>query len=311
MRKRIALYNIKVFAVLIAITTLLNACNTKNDNKKPDDYWYGSINVSADESFKPIVDELAKVYESNRPKTKINVTYKPEAECFKDFYVDSVRMIIATRPYTSEEREIMVDSFSVSPNYMAVARDAIAVIVNPSSPDSVFTMPELKAILTGKFSKKLIPVFDGVKATSTVRFIIDSVLRGDTLTKDAVAARSSNGVLDYIAKTPNAIGFVGVSWIGNKEDPEQVSYLKEVKIARLESKYMPGHFVKPYQDDIYTKNYPLVRDLVYILKENYKGLGYGFAGFMSSEIGQLIFRRAYLAPLIIKNFGIREANVKE
>ena len=40
----------------------------------------------------------------------------------------------------------------------------------------------------------------------------------------------------------------------------------------------------------------MVRDLVYILKENYKGLGTAFANFMSGEIGQLIFRRAYLIP---------------
>lgn len=311
MRRSSALLHITWFVAGVVVFIFLNACHANKEKKKPDDYWYGSINVSADESFKPIIDELAKVYESNRPRTKINVTYKPEADCFKDFFVDSVRMIIATRPYTPEEKEVMVDSFSVSPDYRAVARDAIAVIVNPSATDSIFTMAEIKAILTGKFSKKLIPVFDGVKATSTVRFIIDSVLRGDSLTKDAVAARSSTGVLDYIAKTPNAIGFVGVSWIGNPEDPEQVSYLEKVRMARLESNYLQGHFVKPYQDDIYTKNYPLVRDLVYILKENYKGLGYGFAGFMTSEIGQLIFRRAYLVPLIIKNFGIREANVKE
>ena len=61
---------------------------------------------------------------------------------------------------------------------MTVARDAVAVIVNPSAPDSLFTMKDIREILTGKFKKNLIPVFDGVKATSTVRFIIDSVLQG-------------------------------------------------------------------------------------------------------------------------------------
>ena len=32
----------------------------------------------------------------------------------------------------------------------------------------------------------------------------------------------------------NAIGFVGVSWIGNKEDTAQLSFLKKVKIAAIE-----------------------------------------------------------------------------
>jgi len=54
----------------------------------------------------------------------------------------------------------------------------------------------------------------------------------------------------------------------------------------------------------------MVRDLNYILKENYKGLGNAFANFMSGEIGQMIFRRAYLAPAQ-KNFGIRPVRLNE
>jgi phosphate transport system substrate-binding protein len=81
-------------------------------------------------------------------------------------------------------------------------------------------------------------------------------------------------------------------------------------MASIESINMPGMYVKPSQANIYIKRYPMVRDLVYILKEKYKGLGHGFADFMSGEIGQLIFRRAYLMPAQ-KNFGIRPVRLKE
>lgn len=304
---------VSIIYLLLILNVFFISCKSKTEKEKTlkDTPWRGSISISADESFKPVIDEMVKVYELNRPKTKINVFYKPEAECFKDFFVDSIRMIIATRRYNEEEKELMSDSLNVAPSSLVVARDAIAVIVNPSADDSLFTLKDLKEILTGKFKKKLIPVFDGVKATSTVRFIIDSLLKGDSLTSDAMAARSSTGVIDYIAKTPGAIGFIGISWIGNHEDPNQLSYLKEVRMAGIESHYFPGQYVKAYQENIYSKNYPLVRDLVYTLKENYQGLGFGFATFMSGEIGQLIFRRAYLVPQILRNFGIRPANIKE
>ncbi|MEI2757217.1 MAG: substrate-binding domain-containing protein [Chitinophagaceae bacterium] len=304
---------VSIIYLLLILNVFFISCKSKTEKEKTlkDTPWRGSISISADESFKPVIDEMVKVYESNRPKTKINVFYKPEAECFKDFFVDSIRMIIATRRYNEEEKELMSDSLNVAPSSLVVARDAIAVIVNPSADDSLFTLKDLKEILTGKFKKKLIPVFDGVKATSTVRFIINSLLKGDSLTSDAMAARSSTGVIDYIAKTPGAIGFIGISWIGNHEDPNQLSYLKEVRMAGIESHYFPGQYVKAYQENIYSKNYPLVRDLVYTLKENYQGLGFGFATFMSGEIGQLIFRRAYLVPQILRNFGIRPANIKE
>ena len=270
----------------------------------------GTIYISADESFKPIIDEHVKVYESNYPGTKINVDYKPEAECLKDMLIDSIRLVITTRTYHQDEKNLIVDSLRKSPRSMVVARDAIAVIVHPDSPDTLFTMSEIREILTGRYKKKLIPVFDGVKATSTVRFVIDSVLRGDSLTPEAMAARSSEGVIDYVAKTPGVIGFIGVSWIGNPEDSSHLSFLKKVKVVSLESTDIPDAYVKAYQANIYIKRYPMVRDLVYILKENHKGLGNGFANFMSGEIGQMIFRRAYLAPAQ-KNFGIRPIRLNE
>jgi phosphate transport system substrate-binding protein len=297
----------------VCLLSGLTGCKSYKEQEKElkDTPYRGAITISADESFKPVVDELVQVYESNHPKTKINVIYKPEAECFKDFGVDSIRMVIATRRFNEDEKALMVDSLGVSPQSMVVARDAVAVIVNPESPDSLFSMADIRAVLNGRFRKNLIPVFDGVKATSNVRLIMDSVLRGDSLTPAAVAARSSEGVIDYVSQNRDVIGFIGISWIGNPEDREQLSFLKRVRVAGIESTYKDGGFVKAYQQNIYTKSYPMVRDLVYTLKENYQGLGYGFAGFMSGEIGQLIFRRAYLVPQVLKNFGLRPINLKK
>ncbi len=299
---------------IIVLCLLFLAIDCKSYKEKedalPDNRNKGTINVSADESFKPVIDEMVQVYEANHPGTRIIVQYKPEAECLKDMLTDSIRLIIVTRHYNMEEKDLMVDSMKVSPRSMVIARDGIAVIVNPKAPDSLFRMSDIKAILTGKVKKNLIPVFDGLKATSTVRFIIDSILRGDTLTSRAMAARSSEAVLDYVAKNREAIGFIGISWIGNPEDTSQLSFLKKVKVASIECTDIPDAYVKAFQANIYIKRYPMVRDLVYILKENYKGLGTGFANFMSGEIGQLIVRRAYLAPAQ-KSFGIRPVKLNE
>jgi phosphate transport system substrate-binding protein len=54
----------------------------------------------------------------------------------------------------------------------------------------------------------------------------------------------------------------------------------------------------------------MVRDLVYILKERHNGLGDGFADFLSGEIGQLIFKRAYLMPTQRK-FLLRPVRLNE
>jgi phosphate transport system substrate-binding protein len=290
---------------------LYTGCQNYNAEERAltDTYERGTIHVSADESFKPIIDEQVQVYESRHRDTHIIVSYKPEAECLQDMLTDSVRMIIATRGPSAAEKRTVADSLKTGLEGKILARDAIAVIVHPRDVDSFFTMNEIKAILKGNFNKNLIPVFDGVKATSTIRFIIDSVLRGDSLTPKAMAAKSSEEVINYIARTPGTIGFVGVSWVGNKEDTAQLGFMKKVKIANLESRNMPGKYVLPYQVNIYDGNYPMVRDLVYILKERHQGLGHAFGDFMAETIGQLIFRRAYLMPMQ-RDFILREANLK-
>ncbi len=272
--------------------------------------YRGSIRISADESFKPVLDEFIMVYEGNHPDTKINVDYKPEQECLKDLFTDSVRMIIATRCNTTAEQEAVIDSLKVGPRCLTVARDAIAMIVHPDETDTIFSMQEVKQILTGKFKKNLIPVFDGLKATSTVRYIIDSVLRGDSLTKTAMAARTSEAVVDYVANNKGVVGFIGVEWIGNPEDNQQLSFLKKVKVVYLESEKFPGYLYKPYQANVSAMAYPMVRDFTYILKEQHTGLGTGFAKFMSGEMGQLLFRRTYLAPAL-RDLGLRPVRLNE
>jgi len=50
--------------------------------------------------------------------------------------------------------------------------------------------------------------------------------------------------------------------------------------------------------------------LYYIVKENYAGLGSGFSNFLTGEKGQLIFRRAYLAPSRM-SLQVRTMDVEE
>jgi phosphate transport system substrate-binding protein len=154
-------------------------------------------------------------------------------------------------------------------------------------------------------------VMDGLKATSTVRYMLDSVLRGQPMKGKVIGANNSEGVIEYVSTHPQALGFIGVSWIGNHEDPEQLTFLKKVKIAALQcGRCSDEVYVKPYQANMALKRYPLNRGLYYILKENYAGLGKGFVNFLTHEKGQLIFRRGYLVPDRMA-LQIRKANVSE
>jgi hypothetical protein len=60
---------------------------------------------------------------------------------------------------------------------------------------------------------------DGKNATSTVRYLQDSILRGTPLGSNVVAAEGSEKVIDVVSNNPNLIGFVGLSWVGDSYDP--------------------------------------------------------------------------------------------
>jgi phosphate transport system substrate-binding protein len=298
-------------AVYIICLLALVAC--KNKKPRPTDTGEsGIIRISVDETFKPIIEEQIQVFEASWPKAKIIAEYKPEADCWNDLLRDSTRMVIVTRKLTTAENAYYYDSVGLYPSTGVLAHDAVAVVVNRESKDSVFTKAEVVDLLTGKSKLPYGLVFDGVKATSTVRYAIDSILKGKKLSTSSIAAaKSSREVVEYIAANPGYIGFVGISWIGNPEDSSQTNLLKKLRIAWLpcDSCEEAGAFTKPWQEEILTKRYPYVRDIVYVLKENHQGLGKAFTNFMMSDRGQLIFRRGYLVPAG-KIFMMRETKLK-
>ena len=285
----------------------------KNKSKRSyDSIKGGTIHISVDESFKPVIEEQISVFEKSFPGTHIDAPYKTEADCLKDLFRDtSNRMIIVTRGLTEDEDLYFKDSLKYSPRWNELATDAITVIVNNKNKDTLFTIDRLKKQLTGQLKRDQTIVFDGLNATSTVRYVLDSILRGHKFDTGVVrAVRSSQDVINYVSDNINAIGFVGISWIGNPEDSAQVSMLKNVKIAYVSCDVCTDSpYVKPMQASILTRRYPLVRGLYYIVKEGYGGLGTGFSNFMRSERGQLIFKRAYLGPTM--EFGVRKVKINE
>jgi phosphate transport system substrate-binding protein len=309
------IFNIAQIFSLGVILFLGGACNPNPKKAKiisgDDTLNSGTIHISVDESFAPIIDSQIKVFMSQNPKAKIIAHYKPEADCLKDMLVDSTRMVIVTRGLMEDEVPFYKDTLGFVPIYGRIATDAIAVITNNKAKDSLFSVADIRSMLNGTSGYKYQLVMDGLKATSTVRFLIDSVLRGQPLNGKVMASSSSEGVIDYVASNPNAIGFIGVSWIGNREDPSQMSFQKRVRLAALQcSRCEEEVFVRPYQANIALKRYPLNRGLYYILKENYAGLGKGFVNFLTHEKGQLIFRRGYLVPDRMA-LQVRKANVSE
>jgi phosphate transport system substrate-binding protein len=152
-------------------------------------------------------------------------------------------------------------------------------------------------------------VFDANRS-STLRFVRDSLLRGQPLTKKVFAANSNPQALDYVATHPNAIGVVGVNWVSDLDDPKVRGFLRRVRVAAITARPNPtkDDYIQPYQvylapkppemlrDHPDLQNYPLRRDIYIISREARTGLGSGFASFVAGQKGQLIFQKSGLMP---------------
>jgi phosphate transport system substrate-binding protein len=271
----------------------------------------GIIHISVDESFKPVIDSQLKVFESSFPDAHVLVDYKPEAACLRDIYNDSTRLVIITRGLSLPEEKYFNDTAKTPAISGILAYDAVALVVNNHSQDTLMSMDEVRALLEGKGKKNVEAVMDGVSATSIVRYVMDSILIGKTLGKNVIAARSSPQVISYIADHENAVGFIGVNWVGDQEDSMDLAFLQKVKVVAIQcDRCTDKPYVYPFQANIVFKKYPMVRGLYYILKENFSGVGNNFINFLVNERGQLIFKRSYLVPARM-SFDIRNVEMQQ
>lgn len=279
----------------VMMLQLLVSCKDKPEQAL-DTPNQGLIRISVEESFRPFMEEQLKVFLASNPKAQIVATYKSEIDCFKDLANDSTRMIFVTRGLNKQEQVEYKKSLSFNPNFAILAYNAVAVLVHKSAKDTVFSLDELSKRLTGKSDKQV--VMDGNNLTGIIRFLKDSLAKDAPLGKNVVAANGSKEVIDYIATHPDAIGFVGMNWIGDGYDPAQIQLRKKVKMGLVECTQCieKGYFSKPSPATISKAQYPLTLPIYFILKENAAGLGTGFLNFLSLERGQLIFKRSFLVP---------------
>lgn len=269
----------------------------------------GSISITVDESFKPVIEQELKVFDSSFPEATIRVQYKPENQCIEDLFKDSARLILTTRDITPQEKQTMLNN-GVKVRSMQVAMDAIAVIVHPGSADSLMTLGQLRSILLGTFTRPYTIVFDN-QQSGTVRYMMDSLIPGQKLSSKSYAVKDNESVIKYVSENEGSLGVVGVSHVYDPEDTDVNSvgvFRKGIRVVSLMDD-STGRFYEPYQAYIALKKYPLRRSLYFISRESWQGLGTGFINFLCSEPGQLIFSKARLVPLRVQ-LRIREAEIK-
>ena len=293
----------------LAAIALLASCGPANKpGEERDTPTSGTIRISVDETYKPLIEAEIKVFESLYKKAHIIAEYKPEAECFRDLLADSSRLIFVTRDFSDKEKAYIREEKKIKPESLLLAWDGVALIANHNNPDSILTLDQVRKIMDGSDTERKWQVVFDNQSSSTVRYIRDSINQGKPLPADVMAANTNPEVVDYVAKMKNALGVIGVSWISDPNDSTTIEFTNKVTVVKVRADY-GSEFVKPYQAYIALGSYPLKRGLFYCLKEPYNGLGSGFATFLGSYEGQMIIGKFRLFPARL-NIVFREANIK-
>lgn len=288
-------------------TLILFSCESKSKDKFTDTYTTGVIPIAVDINFQPIIQQELDVFESIYPKAGIVPNYTNEGEAIDLLLKDSVRLAIATRPLSIKE-EAFLRSRKFAPHSYKIATDGIALIINNHNPDSLITVSQIKNILTGKITRwkdiypkskldKIQVVFDN-QNSSTVRYAIDSICVGQELSDKLNAQKTNLEVIDFVSKTPNAIGIIGVNWLRNHTDSTNLTFKNEVRVMAVsgESEATVENSFKPFQAYLFYGNYPLTRNIFIILNDPRSSLPSALTKFFTSDRGQRIILKSGLVP---------------
>lgn len=146
------------------------------------------------------------------------------------------------------------------PKEFPVARDGLAIIVNPKNPINKISMEQLKAIYNGSISnwkaiggpEQAIVTVGRDSSSGTYGFFQDTVLGiGRPYRSDMQTSPSTNAIAQVVTQDAGAIGYVGVAYakaFGSK--------VKVIPVSRGS-----GEAIEPTEENVRNGKYPLWRYL--------------------------------------------------
>jgi len=293
--------------LIFALFLTFVSCSERKKITRTDTPTSGFASFVGDDCYAPIINDQFKVFEALNQEAFLTPYYTNEVEAVNLMLKDSLRLAVLARDLTEDEKQGLRNK-NLNPRSQKIAIDGIALIINKENNDSLISIPRLTKIMTGELTswKEINPdskydaisvVFDNPNS-STVRFIKDSICREKPLFDGLRAMDNNQSVLDYVARTPNSMGIIGVNWISNPKDSTNLTFSDKIRVMSI-SRTEPATRNNSYQPlpaFLALGNYPLTRDVYVVLTDLRGTLLSGFMNFLSGDRGQRIMLKAGLVP---------------
>jgi phosphate transport system substrate-binding protein len=204
----------------------------------------------------------AERYHEENPDISISVTGGGSGTGIAALINGTVDIANASRQIKPEEIASAEEN-GVTPVEFIIARDAIAVIVNPTNPVDQLTLAQVASIYSGAYDnwsqvggedRPIVRLSRETNSGTHVYFLEQVVRQGNkedqTLFSPATLLMpSSEGISAEIRQNPNAIGYDGLGYV--TED------MKVIAIGVTAD----GPYVYPSRQTVDAQTYPIARDL--------------------------------------------------
>jgi phosphate transport system substrate-binding protein len=251
----------RLFFLFFSSLFLLSACFSNNSEANSQNTAYNIDNKGSD-TIVNLALAWAEEYQSEHPQISVAVTGGGSGTGIAALINKTTNIANASRQIKAEE-VAEAKKNGVDPVEHTIARDAIAVIVNPHNPISQLTMQQISDIYSGKINnwsevggedRPIVRLSREVNSGTHVYFLETVVRMGKKDDKtffstDTLLLPSSEGIISEVRQNPNAIGYDGLGYV-----PKD---LKTIAIASEEGQ----SYILPSIATVNDKTYPIARDL--------------------------------------------------
>ena len=288
----------KRFLILLLLSSiLLSSCGGSSDSSSAETAAAQYIENKGSDTIVNLALAWAERYQGNHPEIRISVTGGGSGTGIAALINNTVDLANASRQIKDEEIA-EAQSKGVEPVEHIIARDAIAVIVNPENPVNELTLQQISDIYSGKTTNwsevggddRPIVKLSRETNSGTHVYFLETVLRlgskeDKTLfSTDTLLLPSSEGIISEVRDNPNAIGYDGLGYV--PDDLKMIAIAKEAG----------GLYVLPSIETVNDKTYAIARDLYMYTNGEPTGVIKDYLDWILSDEAQQIVAELGFVP---------------
>lgn len=283
---------LKTIVLAAALLIVLAGCSRESKQKSAD---VSHITLKGSDTMVHLASSWAEAYGDAHPGKDISVTGGGSGTGIAALLNGTTDICIASRRIKDEERKL-AKSRQIVPNEITVARDGIAVVVNPGNPIDELTIEQIGNIYTGVYDNwkqvggpdQRIVVLSRESSSGTFVFFQEHVMDKKDYTESAMLMPSTSAIVQSVSQDKWSIGYVGLGYAEDAKDKAKVLKVKENKDAPA---------VEPSEETVASGAYPIARALYFYTNGEPKELVKDVVDFVLSPAGQKIVRETGYVPV--------------